>query len=327
MSGGPAPEDASTRVAFSLTHTLVNVAARSGSSLDVDDLHAALGLSLMLCAPTGQEGVSTWSGYGRDLCLVDGARLFGLRIRDVHPPPAAVGLDHAAAFRQHFDASYRPLVERALEHQQAVLAWRGWPGDAANAWGLITQSCDDGIGLAGVVSPGGGANDNATPVALAKPPVQLYVVEHVDRVTPEPGELVALAVAHARRVLVHEAHTSWGVITGPAAYEAWIGRLETTGENADPPSAHRSLAASAIAGHESALRFLRRHERANVGPAVAPCMSALAPLCEQTIAALATFADAVTVLQPPATAAQHLAVARDVTLAMRDALGQAGVAG
>ena len=106
---------------FSLTLALRSVAESAGYDVDADDLHAVLGLSMVACAAPGDMELGNWPLYARDAFLVDTARVFGMTVRPIHPPEAARGLGGAAEFAQHFDASYRPLIARALEHDQPVL--------------------------------------------------------------------------------------------------------------------------------------------------------------------------------------------------------------
>ena len=132
---------------FSLTRALQSLGRDGGYSIDGEDLNAALGLSFMVCAaPEVEEDLSRWAMYARDAFLIEAGRLFGIGLREIHPPEAACGLSRFEAFRQHFDASYHPLIERALEHGQPVLAWGGWPGDDEAAWGIIRRVTDGGVG-------------------------------------------------------------------------------------------------------------------------------------------------------------------------------------
>ena len=233
---------------------MCDVALGAGFTIDSDALCAALGLSLMVPAVPDEPALGEWTSYARDAFLIPAGRLFGLTIRAMHPPEAARGLTAAGEFRQHFDASYRPLVLRALEHSQPVLAWQGWPGEARLAWGLITDACDEGVGLVGRAYGCGAAS---TKQVLKRPPVQLYVVETIERREPEAGELLEAFLAHGRIVLTNALCTRFGVTTGPDAYDQWIERLRAA--DAGDPAVVRpplALAASAIAGHQSAKRFI-----------------------------------------------------------------------
>ena len=262
---------------WSLTLALRSIAHRAGYEIALDDLHAALGLSLLVCAVPTERSLAYWSMYARDVFLTPAARAFGITLRAVHPPEAARGLDRADEFRQHFDASYRPLIERALENSQPVLTWQGWPGDHGNAWGIITRRCDDGVGFGGTIisSPSPRAFAHAKACApdsaeftLTKPPLQLYVAERVTPTAPSSQELLTLALDHALSVLNNEPGSAFGVVMGPAAFDEWIARLkpcesdEVDSGGSEPGgliAGHRLLSASVADGHRAMLRFLRRH--------------------------------------------------------------------
>ena len=74
---------------FSLTEALVAVAGEGGCAIDVDELHAALGLSLMMVA-VPEEDPGSWATHARDAFLIPAGRLFGLEIREIHPPEAGI---------------------------------------------------------------------------------------------------------------------------------------------------------------------------------------------------------------------------------------------
>ncbi len=263
-----------------MTFALQAVAHGAGYSIDFDDLNAALGASWMFCAVPGEDDPGNWPMYARDAFLVEAGLLFGMTIRPVHPPQAARGLALTPQFDQHFDASYRPLVHRALENHQSVLAWRGWPGDRRLMWGLIEAPCDDGVGFCGSIYT---CPDEPEKGALERPPVQLYVVETVTPTQPSSNELWQLARTHGRLILNNELIDRFGVVTGPDAFDVWIDLLRThkpsseqqpgvsqpvacapgsdlcrTSGQVDLARAHCALATSAAAAHRSAIRFLKR---------------------------------------------------------------------
>ena len=114
-----------------------------GDSVEVgdDDLCAVLGRPLLCPALPGEARLECWAAAGHDAFLVDAARLFGLSLRALQPPRATRGLEQAAEFAQHFEASYLPFVAAALAHGQPVLAWSGPPrADIAGpGWVLVTR--------------------------------------------------------------------------------------------------------------------------------------------------------------------------------------------
>lgn len=289
-----------------------------GHELDVDDVAAALGLPFITSAVLGEEDLACWPLHARDAFLVETARLFGMGLRAVHPPSAARGLERTLEFGQHFDASYRPLIQRALEHGQAVLAWRGWPGDRRGLWGIICDTCGGGIGFCGYTMTQSGGLRAGGPLVLESPPVQLYVVETVEVVNPEPDELVAVALERARGGLGRELAKGFGVVTGPAAYDAWIARLiyGECGGAASPSLAggHARMAAALVSGRKSAIRFLTRWSD-RIAPGRRRLAAELIDSCHDSVTALSGSTDPVSVADILRTAAGRAQLADQVAAA------------
>lgn len=205
----------------SLTWALVRVARDAGVRIDAIDLQAALGLPLLICAVPSERRIGAWPMYARDVFASEAAGLFGIRLRELHPPPAARNLEQAAEFRQHFDASYHPLILRALEHRQPVLAWRGWRDEPGPTWGVIGDVSDEGVGFCGCVAPVEGRCSADASVVLEHPAAQVYVVEGIDNVVPAPGSLLRAALDRARTVLTARALAHLGIVNGEEALEVW----------------------------------------------------------------------------------------------------------
>ncbi len=237
---------------FTLSLALRSIVRGAGGQAVLDDLNAAMGLSWLVCAVTDEPNPDHWLSYARDAFLPDGTQLFGITVRAIHPPKAAIGLQHADEFLQHFDASYRPLILRALENDQPVLAWRGWNGDARMLWGVITKSCDEGVGFSGDVFGQGDEHGVRRDVLLDRPPLQLYVLEKIEPVTPDPNELFDVAMDHARQILSNGLSDRFNVVTGPGAMDEIISRMQTDGFNPQP------IICDAIHTYESALRYFQR---------------------------------------------------------------------
>lgn len=333
---------------MSLTHALRAIARRSGSDIDFDVLNAALGLSWMATAVPYEDDLGSWQMYARDAFLIEAGGLFGMTIRDIHPPEAARGLSGLEEFEQHFAASYRPLILRALEHAQPVLAWQGWPGDRGLSWGIITNTCADGLGLAGCLpNPQDVIGTGRVPMTLVRPPVQLYVVEAITPTQPTPQELIEVVLDQARQIFDNGLQGRFGVITGPAAYDAWIDRLDTgDAEDAPPrdrpssrsnvpsfrreslphvPLGHRGLTAATLAGHRSAIRFLQRHQ-SQVSGELRAWLATLTKSCHTVVTSLGKCLD-IAANDPPlstptgrAKLTDAVIRARDATREMRDAL-------
>jgi hypothetical protein len=343
---------------LSLPLSLHVLAGDAGYEIDCDDLNAAMGLSWMTTAVPGEDDPARWAMYARDAFLVEAARLFGMTIRDIHPPEAARGLDGLPEFEQHFDASYRPLILRALEHRQPVLAWQGWPGDRRMLWGIITETGDGGVGFSGRVPrssearPCADERGSTVPststvschdrVTLESPPVQLYIVETITPTQPDPQELLDLALGNGRRIFDNALADRFGVITGTAAYDAWIARRQKVGRaspaEAQPEApclaepdlpalahAHRQLAGSVLTAHKSAIRFLERHHP-RVSGDLRSRLDVLTRSCHTIVTSLREWldaADAAASLSTPggwAKLTNALARAAGATKDMRDAL-------
>ena len=303
---------------MSLAFALQAIVLRGGCEAAVDDVAAALGLPFMTCALPGEEDLSRWPLHARDALLVEAGRLFGIDLRAVHPPDAALGLDRAPEYLQHFQASYRPLILRALEHRQPTLAWRGWPGDRSGLWGIISDTSSKGIGLCGyTMTPDGDPASNAT-LVLDSPPVQFYVAETVAALNPEPAGLVDALLEHALRALGNELNGLFGVVTGPAAYDAWIARLINAGGGPgaapDPAIGHRRMASAEVAGRQSAMRFLQGHGDAVAG-GLRSLLGALTESCHDTVTALSESTDLAVVAEALKTTAGRRKLAEQVATA------------
>lgn len=264
----------------SLAQALRLILHRHGSEIDVDVVHALLGDPWSFCAAVGDPELAQWPLYARDRFLIAVGGIVGLTIRAIHPPEAARGLRGAGEFRQHFEASYRPLILRALEHEQAVLAWRGWPGEWDAAWGILRRSSRGGVGLMGSVAtaacptlrgdaPNKGGEGES--VELADPPTQVYVVERVQVRPVEFGSAISMIVDNALAALSDGLVEAHAVFTGRSAWDRWLDTLAGIDLTADGAvgaayaRAHTLLARSVVERARCAVRFLGRAEvRASV---------------------------------------------------------------
>jgi len=274
----------------SLAPALRAVARAAGTDLDHDELCAALGISLVAIAGPPDTSPALWPTFGRDVFLTQTARLFGMQLRDLHPPEVAVDMLWADEFPQHFDLSYKPLIVRALENGQPVLAWRGWEEAFAPRWGVITAA--EGDTLLGVV-PGAAGR-----LRLAAPALQCYVVELYEARTPSSEELLAAAVAHAdaylnRPEVLFRRPTTGGakLVTGPKAYDAWAAWLQTQrpGTDDDPNrEAFRAYACALYTARDSARRFALGSDAVQ-GPDHAAILDSIASACESLACEVSPF--------------------------------------
>ena len=84
------------------------------------------------------------------------------------------------------------------------------------------------------------------------------------------------------------------MVTGPAAYDAWIARLVCGGGGSAVASelakGHSRMAAATVAGQESAIRFFRRHVDGVVSE-MRSLIEALIESCQGSVTALSESAD------------------------------------
>ncbi len=185
-----------------------------------EELTATLGLGAAVVA-TDYDELGWWATYARDATLIATAERFGVQLRELHPPEAAVGLAESSEYGRHFQDSYVPLIREALEQGQPVLAWRGWPPPRDRLWGVLVEQTDDM--LLGLTLWHGGR-----PLPLIGPAHQVYIVERVTR-TPEQAFGPAEQFVYAAEQAIDMWHGKWGraagVVTGAAAYDRWCQAL------------------------------------------------------------------------------------------------------
>jgi hypothetical protein len=208
------------------------------------ELVSILGIGALFTA-VPHDPLRRWSQAARDAALLPASSRLGLRLRDLHPPAAAAGLEQSAEFALHFEDSYLPLIRRAVEHEQPVLAWCGWQRPEDFRWGVIT-GVEDGRAVG---CPAG----ESQPRPLLGPALQVYVIERREPGTVDSAQLLKfvaeLAVAEWTGLLACAA----GVQTGAAAWQTWQATLES-GEVLAKATAHEHVAlATAVDGGRAAL--------------------------------------------------------------------------
>ena len=237
----------SPRPTCSIAFAVHRVAHAAGIELDADDLCSALALPWLFCAAKDDIPAGDGPFLARDMFLIPTAHALGMAVREIHPPAAAHDLHRRHEFRQHFQASYAPIVARALENGQSVLAWRGWPGDAERCWGLVTDICDEGVGLSGSVLLSALEEEHATRSVLENPPVQVYVIEHVDPTPPTPDELAKLMLGNCRALFNDQCGADYGVSTGPNGFRSLLADLDGATGNRGVGSVNSSDGADHLA--------------------------------------------------------------------------------
>jgi len=235
----------------SLAVSLRAVLAHFQQDRSYDELLAALGLGTATVA-VPDDPLGWWCTCARDLWLAETAKLYGLQLREMHPPQTALGLGRSPEYAQHFRDSYVPLVARALEHEQLVLAWCGWPSPCDRLWGVITHV--DGQMLVGQT-----LSRDRRSLPLTGPANQLYIVEGFD----PPGLESATPTDffdHAARAASAMWSGAWAaeldIQMGPSAYQVWQTTLRASAkEPAATPSLH-SQQSRATRVHAAARTYL-----------------------------------------------------------------------
>jgi len=238
----------------SLAVALRAVAAAGGVELNYDDLCAALGVSVTAVATRLEPTPGWWTTYGRDLFVEPAAALFGISLRNLHPPDVGIELLTADEYAQHFEASYTPLIRRAVENGEPVLAWQGWEDMSWPFWGVITGA--DESGLIGTTL---GWESNR--VRLAGVALQCYVIERCEPGQPRRGDLFEMAVHHADVYMNRAPLSPVGpeppiIVTGPSAMDRWEHWLVSEDVTPEVWNDHCYHAACISAARESAARFL-----------------------------------------------------------------------
>lgn len=300
-----------------MTRALAGILRSTGRRFDVDEVHIGLGLGLLFLSVPHEPNWALWPAHARDMFFESGARRFGLTVRALHPPEAAQGLIDADEFAQHFDASYRPLIARALENEQPVLAWRGW-GDAQSLdWGVIEVGCEEGVGFRGVAY-GGEAGLTKT---LVSPPQQVYVVESMAAALPEPRVVADGLVAHAAFGLDGSMDDRFGVVTGAPALGEWSGLF------GDVPSdvprfagAHAALAQSYLSSLTALASVTDRIEQHDLGD-LAGRVSAIGDCAAVVIERLTPLGDAA-VLEAAVTSPRDMNDLRERIIAAKQSVEQ-----
>jgi hypothetical protein len=194
-----------------------------------EEIVSLLGLGAVVMAARG-ETLGWWSAFGRDTRLSEVARAYGIRLRALHPPAAAIGLGgQPREYALHFQDSYLPLIERALAHDQMLLTWRGWPPQREYMWGLITDK-------QGTMYIGYSLWHGGQVLPLTGPAHQVYVVEEFERPTLEAtaDQLFTGVAEDALRAWDGQWTAQPDLLTGAPVYDAWQDELR----NPSPATQH-----------------------------------------------------------------------------------------
>ncbi|MGB0717638.1 MAG: hypothetical protein ACPGXK_17295, partial [Phycisphaerae bacterium] len=208
---------------FSFSHAVHAICARRAGTIDVESVHAMLGLATLPVASPAATDWLSWMGFGRDFGLMAFATCFDLEVRPLHPANAGVALTSSPEFQQHFDASYVPLIETALAADQAVLAWGHWEGHRDLEWGVIHERhTGEAGGYAGDVMSSVDDQFVSDRTQLIRPPTMVYVVDTSHQIADVPvASGLRLMVGNALRGLTDPALAGGGILFGADAVAYW----------------------------------------------------------------------------------------------------------
>ncbi len=239
----------------SLIVSLQDILHSYGRSIAYDELAAVTGVSFMAAVAPATPGPAWWPAYGRDAFLVSAARAYGLLLRELHPPDAVPAPPPPPEFTVHFHDSYQPFIAAALERNEPVLAWAGWPEPYHRQWGVITSIDAESRRCIGRTP--GAAGDGVT---LVGPPIQVYIVQGYNESSLTAEQVLDDALHRAAIILNNRVDAAFGIVTGPAAFQAWRELLQA--ELSKPSGANAAAdlctgpARAIVAAREAAIRFL-----------------------------------------------------------------------
>ncbi|MEE8384322.1 MAG: hypothetical protein V3S01_00205 [Dehalococcoidia bacterium] len=254
----------------SLVLSLQAIFRAYGRDLDYDELAAVTANSLMTTWTPDAPDPTWWPVCGRHAFLESAARTYGLALRELHPPDAAPRPPAPPEYELHFRDSYLPFIQAALERDEPVLAWAGWPAPHEMLWVVIT-----GVDAASRQCTGCSCASPGQRVLLTGPPVQVYLVQDYTETCLTPGQVLSAALQRADAVFNNRLAASFGVVSGPAALEKWHDALATDpgapgldpavgpapndlDQTRGPGDFHPCLARFLVCGRRSAIRFFER---------------------------------------------------------------------
>jgi hypothetical protein len=232
----------------SLLLSLEAVLAVYGRCVHRDELAVVLGDAFLLTYAAEARPGEQWNTYGRHAFLETAARLYGLELRDLHPPDAAPLPLTPPEFEDHFVDSYLPLVRTALEHEHPAVAWMGWPPPQRAIWGVIT-AYDPAHGRC----LGHSIYSEGRPVALTAAPVQVYTAQEYREADSNRSACIQAALDRAAVLLGNRLPAKYRVISGVAALEKWRSAVVEGARAEVPPQ----LLQSFVNGRRRAVEFFR----------------------------------------------------------------------
>ncbi len=246
------------RYAGSLAVAIKDVMGHYGVTVDYDWLAALTGETFAFAARHGGCRDAWPDGLAGD--YLDGlTEYYGLTFRSVFAD------DDADSARTTSMAQGKTLaaVRDRLSRGRLVLVLGVWPGLNGESWAVATRYAPDDSLVYGYML------GSAVEVALRGTFVEAYEVTHHPVADPDPADMLTTVLTQALELGQAYADSGWQ--SGIAAYDVWIGSLDTV--PFCPVCADSGRACSdrlvwtLLANKESANRFLQDMREANPGQA------------------------------------------------------------
>jgi hypothetical protein len=235
------------RYTGSLAVAIKDVLGHYGVTVDYDWLAALTGESFAFTArPGGCRGA--WpSGLAGD--YLDGlTQYYGLTFRTVFAGDADSARPAIEVQREALAA-----VRDRLSRGRLVLVFGVWPGHSGESWAVAARYNPDDSLVYGYTLGSAGE------VALSGVFVEAYEVGYRPTSEPEPADMLTTVLTQGLELGQAYADSGWQ--SGIAAYDVWIGALDTVPFCAVCPDSGRScfdrLVWALLANKESANRFLQ----------------------------------------------------------------------
>ncbi len=234
------------RYSASLALAIEDILGYYGAEAEYDWLAALSAESFTFTA--NREECRAWWPNGLAGEYLDGIEdLYGLSFETVY----AYGMGDSAAVADTTQAALVAFIREKLERGRVMLVRGGWPEEVGGYWGVVVRYEDDDSLLYGFTL---GLADEQP---LAGEMLEVYEVRRTDAVQPEPEELLRTVLVQALEM--GQAYSDSGWQSGLAAYDIWIGTLDSVpfcpdcGEESQ--GCFERLTATLLSNKQSANRF------------------------------------------------------------------------
>jgi hypothetical protein len=202
------------RFSASLAVAIEDILGLYGVEAEYDWL-AALTAETFAFTANRDECPSAWP-YGLAGEYLDGVEdTYGLSFRTVY----AYGIGDSSVVADSTQSMLVGQIADALARNRIVLVRGGWPADVAGQWGVVVRYDPDDSLLYGFTL--GYAEEQPLDGEI----LEVYEVRRADAAEPDPTELLRTTLVQALEMGQAYADSGWQ--SGLAAYDIWIGALDS----------------------------------------------------------------------------------------------------